>query len=136
MRYLILLSSLPLLVATDAEIIRYRYADGSGNTYTVHVKEKIVEYQPIRRHESSSGSYDGGKLLNKKLDDSRLKQLVKSFHEALENKIDHIDNRIMTSGMLTVITKQQIKSTILKPKSESIHKIEKLLKNIFISPDT
>jgi len=112
----------------------YEYADGSGNRYIIKNDLKIfIEYIPIKPHLSSSGFYDGGDYKKKEITKNDFNNISTIFEKALRSKENHIENRIKTSGLLTLQLENKKKLCILKPNSKDLHEIEKLLQDIMNS---
>jgi hypothetical protein len=111
----------------------YEYIDGSGNKYVLTQDEKyIIEYIPIKPEFSSSGVYDGGEYLKKEIKEAEHDSIALILSKAIQNKKEHIDNRLKGSGMIIFKTEKEKNSYILKPKSGILNDIEKVLNNIII----
>ncbi len=107
------------------------YADGSGNSYVImEDREKTLEYNPVKPEFSSSGVYDGGIYVKKTITDSQYTQIRSVLRDALQNKLIHIENRVMGSGLITIQESGTTRSCILKPNSLERRAIESLLKII------
>ena len=106
----------------------YRYLDGSGNEYKIN--SKLIEYNPVKPHVSSSGIYNGGNYVKKELKEVQYDQLSSILNTAIENKKIHITNRIKRSGIIIVQNKEMEKTCILNPDSKELKDIEKLLIDI------
>ncbi|MHA1256951.1 MAG: hypothetical protein ACTSPS_15265 [Promethearchaeota archaeon] len=112
----------------------YEYADGSGNTYIIKNALKIfIEYIPIKPQLSSSGFYDGGDYKKKEITKNDFNNISTIFEKALRSKENHIENRIKTSGLLSIQEEDKKKVCILKPNSRDLLEIEQLLKDILNS---
>jgi len=109
----------------------YKYHDGSGNTYIIKSEvKKIIEYIPIKPSLSSSGFYDGGNYIKKEISKLQYNKIASILNEAIKNKENHIENRVKTSGMITIQEINDNKIYILAPNSKELYKIEKTLQEI------
>jgi len=109
----------------------YKYSDGSGNTYIIKSEDKnIIEYIPIKPSLSSSGFYDGGNYIKKEISNLQYNKIKSILDEAIRNKENHIENRVKTSGMITIQEINDKKIYILAPNSKELYKIEKALQEI------
>ena len=109
----------------------YKYNDGSGNTYIIKSDGKrIIEFIPIKPSFSSSGFYDGGNYIKKEISKLQYNKITLILEEAIRNKKNHIENRLKTSGMITIQEINKKKIYILDPNSKELHKIEKTMQEI------
>ena len=106
----------------------YNYLDGNGNQYII--RDKFIEYIPVKPLFSSSGVYNGGNYTKKEISEKQYNQLTSILNIAIKNKKIHIKNRIKSSGMIVVEEKNKEKAYILRPDSLEKSKIENLLQNI------
>ena len=108
----------------------YIYGDGNGNTYIIswNFKGKTLEYKPVKPENSSSGEYDGGKYIKKKLNDIQYNEITSIIDKAVKNKKVHIKDRIKMSGMITIQKAKNKTTCIIKPGSKEQIEIEKTLK--------
>jgi len=104
------------------------YGDGNGNQY--FIEQESIEYKPVKPKFSSSGIYDGGDYLKKKITQQQYDKIASIIKEAIANKVSHIKNRVKMSGAITMKEGKVVKSCILSPSSEELNEIEKLLKDI------
>ncbi len=104
------------------------YGDGNGNQYII--EQDTIEYNPIKPKFSSSGIYDGGDYVKKKISQQQYNKIVSIFIEAIANEASHIKNRVKLSGVITMQEGKAVKSCILSPNSEELREIEKILKDI------
>ena len=104
------------------------YGDGNGNQYII--EQENIEFNPIKPKFSSSGIYDGGDHIKKKITPQQYDKIASIFNKAMANEASHIKNRVKMSGAITIREANAEKSCILKPNSEELNEIEKLLKNI------
>jgi len=109
----------------------YKYNDGSGNTYIIKSEvKKFIEYIPIKPSLSSSGFYDGGNYIKKEISKLQYNKITSILGEAIRNKEKIIENRVKTSGMITIQQINDKKIYILAPNSKELYKIEKTLQEI------
>ncbi len=106
----------------------YTYLDGSGNKYILS-PDGILEYDPVRIEESSSGEYSGGEPVSKKVEPVVLDNIRTTFKTAIENKDIHIEKRVKLSGLIEVRGGKQKNIYILNPSSPKKDEIEQLLKS-------
>ncbi len=104
------------------------YGDGNGNQYII--EQDTIEYNPIKPKFSSSGIYDGGDYVKKKITQQQYNKIASIFNEAIANEASHIKNRVKLSGVITMQEGKVVKSCILSPNSEELNEIEKILKVI------
>ena len=104
------------------------YGDGNDNQYLF--EQDSIEYNPVKPKFSSSGIYDGGDHVKKKITQHQYDKIASIFKEAIANKANHIKNRVKMSGVITIRERNVEKSCILMPNSEKLNEIEKLLNNI------
>ena len=104
------------------------YGDGNGNQYII--EQDTIEYNPVKPKFSSSGIYDGGDHVKKKITQQQYNKIASIFTGAIANKASHIKNRVKMSGVITIQEGNSVKSCILSPNSEELNEIEKLLKDI------
>ena len=114
----------------------YTYSDGSGNSYIINsTGEKILEYNPVKPHSSSSGTYDGGNYRKIKINESQFSKITSSFNKAIVNKKNQIENRVMGSGLIIIQENKNKKTYILKPGSIEQLELEKTLKEFLKNGD-
>ncbi len=104
------------------------YGDGNGNQYII--EQDHIEYNPVKPKFSSSGIYDGGDHVKKRITQQQYNKIASFFKEAIVNKASHIKNRVKMSGAITIQEGNAVKSCILSPNSEELNEIEKILKDI------
>jgi len=120
----------PSTKETDEIPTFFRYADGSGNVYRISGPDPYTfRYVPIKPHESSSGTYDGGKEVNKEITQSDFDQVAQLFSEAFGKYADLEMKREMGSGMLSSNVDGESQRLILPMRNEDKQGIEKLLKS-------
>ena len=106
----------------------YEYADGNGNTYKI--QESSVEYVPVKKEESSSGMYSGGDAKRVTITAEQYKKISALLDSALDNTSIHINERVMMSGVVRVISSENKRSCIIRPGSDDLLRIEQSLKAI------
>lgn len=109
---------------------RFSYSDGSGNTYIIDTTKMTIEYKPIQKQFSSSGIYSGGEHKIKTLNEEQINSLVLVIKNAIDNKEDHISNRVMLSGLIIIEKANKKEKYIIKPHSKEIQNIENSLNSI------
>jgi hypothetical protein len=105
------------------------YGDGNGNQYII--KQDSFEYNPVKPKFSSSGIYDGGNYVKKKITQQQYDKIASIFTETMANEASHVKNRVKGSGAITIQEENVVKSCILSPNSEKLNDIERILKEIF-----
>jgi hypothetical protein len=104
------------------------YADGSGNTWKI--TKNSLSYKPVKPEMSSSGIYDGGEEAHKSLSDSDFQMLKAEFEKIFNHKEIQIQNRIMTSGMLSISDKNGNVNKIIIRSGKEMYDLEKILKDL------
>ncbi|MEM2146383.1 MAG: hypothetical protein QW279_13550 [Candidatus Jordarchaeaceae archaeon] len=112
------------------QVKRIYYVDGSGNRYNLRLEEgkPVVKYEPVTPEMSSSGFYSGGEPFERNIDTKLFNQIAETATQAIKTKTDHINERIMGSGLLTIEINNSKQKAILTPNSKIKQKLEKLLK--------
>ena len=87
--------------------ITINYGDGNGNQYII--EQDSIKYNPVKPKFSSSGIYDGGDHVKKKITQHQYNKIASIFKEAIANEASHIKNRVKMSG---VITKSEWESSL------------------------
>ena len=106
--------------------MKYNYYDGSGNKY--EVKDLKLIYTPIKKEESSSGTYDGGDPYAKVLTKLDLVKFVDVFERALWNEENHSPRREMGCGTIRKFLKDKLVSQVyLKYNSSSMVEIHEVI---------
>ena len=103
------------------------YCDGNGNQYII--EQESIEYNPVKPKFSSSGIYDGGEHMKKKITPQQYDKIASIFKKAIANEASHIKNRVKMSGVITMQEGKGVKSCILSPDSKELNEIEKILKD-------
>ena len=103
------------------------YSDGNGNQYII--EQDSIEFNPVKPKFSSSGIYDGGDYVKKKITQQQYNKIASIFKKAIANKANHIKNRVKLSGAITMQEGKVVRSCILSPNSDELNEIEKILKD-------
>ena len=103
------------------------YGDGNGNQYIVDPDN--IEFNPVKPKFSSSGIYNGGDYVKKKITQQQYDKIALIFKKAIANEASHIKNRVKMSGLITIQEGKVVKSCILSPNSKELNEIEKILKD-------
>ncbi|PSB51717.1 hypothetical protein [Chamaesiphon polymorphus] len=117
----------------DRSTYKYQYADGAGNVYTIDLES--IEYRPITRAESSSGTYDGGAPKTVKITARQYREVAAMLDRALDLKSIHVGNgkngRAKGTGLIYKRVKDgQIITQVIDRDSRSQIEIEALLKQL------
>jgi hypothetical protein len=107
---------------------QYIYADGSANRYII--KPTTLEYDPVKPEESSTGMYSGGDPKSISISPEQFDSICNLLDKAIRNKAAHIQDRMKTSGQITVVKGDTSTQVILSPTSEEKKAIEDLLKGM------
>ncbi len=108
--------------------VNYIYSDGNSNSY--NITETHISYEPVRKENSSSGTYSGGEVKSKTISQKDFEKINALFKEALLAKSEQQNERAMQTGLLIHKKgKKTIEQIVLKPGSGYIAKIELLLKS-------
>ena len=107
--------------------ILIKYSDGNGNQYII--EQDSIEYNPVKPKFSSSGIYNGGDHVKKKITQQQYNKIASIFKEAIANEASHIKNRVKLSGVITMQEGKVVKSCILGPNSDELNEIEIILKD-------
>ena len=91
----------------------YSYSDGSANTYKVAPGK--LEYIPVKKENSSSGTYSGGTAKTVKISDADYRVLSQLFEEGIAGKVSQTERRVMMSGVISRAVKNEKTVVILKP---------------------
>ena len=103
----------------------YSYSDGSANTYKI-APGKLV-YIPVKKENSSSGTYSGGTAKTVKLSDADYRLISDLLEEAIAGKAAQADRRVMMSGAISRNIGTEKTEVILKPGARVKDQIEKKL---------
>ncbi len=107
---------------------RYEYADGSANRYII--TPDTLEYDPVTPAESSTGTYSGGDPRAVSITAGQFEAIGQLFDKALGNKAVHIQDRVKTSGAISIVKGDSHTQVILAPGCAEKEAIESLLKKI------
>jgi hypothetical protein len=118
-----ILSLLFLLSAFGLSAQFYSYSDGNSNVYNI-TSDKI-EYIPVKKENSSSGTYSGGKAKVVKIKLKDFESLKTLFEEGIRN-INYDLKRELGTGQIYKADKAGTK-VILAKDSELKARIEKQL---------
>ena len=103
----------------------YNYFDGAGNKYVL--VRNVLEYNPIKASESSSGIYDGGTKISHSLTKKQLKEIELMFQKVIDDKSCQTTKNIKPNCFLKIITYETITSfSIIATSKSNINLIEKL----------
>jgi hypothetical protein len=127
-RIILILLLLNLLInCKTMKTTSLEYADGSGNIYKLN--KNSIEYIPVKPENSSSGFYSGGVAAKKEISEQQFLEIEKLFIEIFDKKEIQIENRIKTSGVLTIVRNKK-NHTIIISKSPKQTQIETELKKL------
>ncbi|MFT4533874.1 MAG: hypothetical protein ACJA1A_000082 [Saprospiraceae bacterium] len=105
--------------------MKYSYYDGAGNNY--EIKDLKLSYFPIKKEESSSGTYDGGIAYTKELTKLDLVKFVDVFERAIWTEKDHSAKREMGCGTIRKYLMNDLVSQVyLRRNSSSMLEIDKM----------
>jgi hypothetical protein len=107
---------------------RYVYADGSANRYII--TPDTLEYDPVTPEESSTGTYSGGDPKTVSISAEQFESIGQLFDKAIANKMVHIEDRIKTSGAISIVKGDTRTQAVLAPGCAEKEAIESLLKQI------
>ena len=107
-------------------IHQYIYADGSANRYII--TPTTLEYDPVKPEESSTGMYSGGDPKTIAISAAQFDSIRSVLDKGISNKAAHMQDRIKTSGLITVQKGDTRTQVVLTPNCEEKKAIEDLLK--------
>jgi hypothetical protein len=107
---------------------RYVYADGSANRYII--TSDTLQYDPITPAESSTGTYSGGDPKAVAISPEQFESITQLFDKAFANKAVHIEDRMKTSGAISMVKGDNRNQVILAAGCAEKEAIETLLKQI------
>ncbi len=121
-----------LSCSTQKQNVLYFYADGSGNSYKITYNDdvKTVYYNPVKKHESSSGEYSGGVETTKEITQSEYDLIKEKINNAIANKNIQNERREMGTGLISIEKGNEKSIYIIKYNSKEQKEIEQLLKSI------
>ena len=123
-----ILSLLLILMSTTLFAQNYTYLDGSGNKYELIGTE--LEYNPVKKENSSSGEYSGGVQKKVSVTAEEIKLVKAAFEKAIKAKTEQQENREMMTGMVIKEKKKKKTEVILKSNSEAKKELEEVLKKL------
>lgn len=106
----------------------YVYADGSANRYII--TPNTLEYDPVTPEESSTGTYSGGDPKTVSISAEQFTSIGQLIDKAVANKAVHIEDRMKTSGAISIAKGDTNTHVILAPGCAEKEAIESLLKQI------
>lgn len=107
---------------------RYVYADGSANRYII--TSETLEYDPVTPEESSTGTYSGGDPKTISISAEQFEAISRLLDDEVKNKAVHIEDRMKTSGAISVTRGSASTQVILAPGCAEKGAIESLLKKM------
>ncbi len=107
---------------------QYVYADGSANRYII--TSDTLKYDPVTPAESSTGSYSGGDPKTVSISAAQFESISQLFDKAVANKAVHIEDRMKTSGAISIVKGDNRTQIILAPGCAEKEAIESLLRKI------
>lgn len=121
-----------LSCSNQKQSVLYFYADGSGNSYKITYTDNIktVYYNPVKKHESSSGEYSGGVETTKEITESEYNSIKEKINNAITNKSIQNERREMGTGLISIESDKEKITYIIKYNSKEQKEIEQLLKSI------
>lgn len=112
----------------NTQKLSYTFADGSGNQYKL--SPNVLEYIPVKPEESSTGMYSGGEPKTVNVTTEQFTTLETLFKKAIENSSIHMQDRIKTSGAITVSHENKQKHYIIKPNTKELIAIDSTLRKM------
>lgn len=106
----------------------FEYADGNGNVYII--SSSTLTYIPVKPEESSSGTYSGGSTKSLSITAGQFELISTVLLKAIGSTANHISDRVMMSGAISVIDGTHKKQCILSPGSVEQKEIEATLREI------
>ena len=106
----------------------YTYADGSANVYKI--TPDSLEYIPMTKERSSSGTYSGGDPYKKAITPAQYGKIKAAIEKIIAAKNIHIKDRIMTSGMIAIKEDKKKEKIIIFRSSPEKDELEKILKEV------
>jgi len=123
-----LFSLLLILISTSLFAQNYTYLDGSANKY--ELIKGVLEYNPVKKENSSSGEYSGGTPKKITVTSDEIKSLKAAFEKAIKAKPEQQEKREMMTGMVIKEKKKKKTEVILKSDSAAKKELEELLKKL------
>lgn len=104
------------------------YSDGNANKY--EIKKRSIEYIPVKPEFSSSGIYDGGNAVKKKITKEEFLNIASMAWEIESANGSKITDRVKGSGKFSINSKEKSVAFIIGPESPQKASFENLLKAI------
>lgn len=117
-----------LTLSCMKNITSYKYADGSANVYIL--TPTSLEYDPVTPAESSTGTYSGGEPKTMTITSEQYKSIQVLLEKAVQNTAIHSNDRMKTSGAISVIEGSKERKYIIEPGCAEQKAIETLLKEV------
>lgn len=105
----------------------YNYFDGNGNHYTVTLG--MIKYDPVRKENSSSGMYSGGKPARAAITQEQFESILKQIDSIEKDATIRHNNREKGTGMISISFSQELRKFIFL-KGQKMDELEKTLKDI------
>ncbi len=119
----------PYVALHAVEILKdkktYHYYDGNSNHYTITAG--MIKYDPVRKENSSSGMYSGGKPARAALSEEQFESLVKLIGSIEKDPAIRAATRAKGTGMILVAFSQELRKFIFL-KGSKMDSLEKELK--------
>lgn len=129
--FLWIMAFMLLGACVEENVKTFRYLDGSGNLYLLETADGFkLSYEPVRPETSSSGTYSGGQAVTKLLTDEQGQRILALAREAVQKTDEHIDQRVMMSGMILLEGQGEPLRVILSPQSPQKIQLESYLKQL------
>lgn len=100
----------------------FSFADGSNNFYSLQYLASdsayLLEYKPIKAHESSSGVYSGGQTVKVELSSQSAEQIHRWVTRLASKTELHVKNRMMMTGKFLLKEVAEEKCFILSSSDE------------------
>ena len=106
----------------------YSYSDGSANVYKIAPDR--LEYIPVKKENSSSGTYSGGTAKTVKLNDADYRSISGLLEAGVAGKASQTDRRVMMSGVISKNSANDKTVVILKPGAGIKDQIEAKLREL------
>lgn len=105
----------------------YNYFDGSGNHYTITLG--MIRYDPVRKENSSSGLYSGGKPARAAITQEQFESILKQIDSIEKDATIRKSNREKGTGMISIAFSQELRKFIFS-KGQKMEVLEKMLKEM------
>ena len=119
----------------------FSYSDGNNNTYTLKKSvstktgetEYLATYSPVTPANSSSGIYSGGTPLETRISGTQFESVAQMITQLAKDSRQHVENRVMGSGMVVYSKKKKQKMYLLSPESGGKKELENKLRELMKS---